>query len=197
MPEPFDGTFHRGGSMTELHSLRGFLPRECVRTAPQSPRQARSGGWSGGNPFGASPSNIFAPSGSSLGACSEEEARQQQPAMIDTEQARKYFQDGSKALFVDVRPAGEFRQDRIAGAVSMPLEDLERKFQTLPKDRPIVLYESGRNRKADDICASGRAAGRFLLAHGFSYERIRVYQDGLQSWEKAGLPVQHGTPSGS
>lgn len=116
--------------------------------------------------------------------------------MIDTAQAHKYFQDGSNALFVDVRPAEEFLQGRIPGAINKPLGDLEKTFQSLPKDRPIVLYESGRAKNADDICASGRAAGRFLLTHGYSYENVRVYRDGLQSWEKAGLPVQHGAASG-
>jgi predicted DsbA family dithiol-disulfide isomerase/rhodanese-related sulfurtransferase/uncharacterized membrane protein len=166
-------------------------------STPTAVASSQSAPSSAGSLLGGPTTSIFSSSGGSLGACSEEEARQQQPVLIDTAQAHKYFQDGAKALFVDVRPAGDFDRERIAGAINVPLDDLEKSFTKLPKDKAIVFYESGRSKNPDDICASGRAAGRFLLAHGFSYERIRVYRDGLTSWEKAGLPVQHGQPSGS
>jgi rhodanese-related sulfurtransferase len=52
-----------------------------------------------------------------------------------------------------------------------------------------VLYESGQS--SGDICAASRAAGRALLEHGFSFEKVKVYQDGLAGWEKAGQPIQH------
>jgi hypothetical protein len=41
-----------------------------------------------------------------------------------------------------------------------------------------------------DVCADSRAAGRALLAHGFSPDRVKVDEDGLANWEKAGLPVE-------
>ena len=56
---------------------------------------------------------------------------------------------------------------------------------TLPKDRVIIFYESGRS--SGDICASGRAAGRILLEHGFPFDQVKVYQDGLAGWQKSGL----------
>jgi rhodanese-related sulfurtransferase len=65
---------------------------------------------------------------------------------------------------------------------------MEKRGSNLPKDRSIVLYESGRS--PGDVCAASRAAGRVLLRNGFSAERVRVYQDGLAGWEKAGLPVE-------
>jgi rhodanese-related sulfurtransferase len=30
-----------------------------------------------------------------------------------------------------------------------------------------------------------------LLENGFSFDKVKVYQDGLAGWEKAGEPVQH------
>jgi protein-disulfide isomerase/rhodanese-related sulfurtransferase len=162
--------------------------------APAGKSPVSSTSSSGAGLLGNPSANIFASSGGSLAACSEEEAAKQQPVMIDTAQARQFLQDGSQALFVDVRPAREFQRARIPGAINIPLDDIEKNASKLPKDRAIVVYESGAKAKADDICASGRAAGRFLLGHGFSYEHVRVYLDGLKSWEKAGLPVQHGQP---
>ncbi len=76
---------------------------------------------------------------------------------------------------------------RIHGAVNLPIEEIDKRSGQLPKDRTIVLYESGT--APGDVCASGRAVGRYLLAHGYAPERVKVYQDGLAVWEKEGLPV--------
>jgi rhodanese-related sulfurtransferase len=58
----------------------------------------------------------------------------------------------------------------------------------LPRDRTIILYESGR--AAGDICAASRAAGRALIEHGIPFELVKVYQDGLAGWEAAGLAAK-------
>jgi rhodanese-related sulfurtransferase len=70
----------------------------------------------------------------------------------------------------------------------MPAENFAQDWNKLPKDKTIVLYESGQS--SGDICAASRAAGRALLEHGFSFEKVKVYQDGLAGWEKAGQPIQ-------
>jgi protein-disulfide isomerase/rhodanese-related sulfurtransferase/uncharacterized membrane protein len=174
---------------------------QAAGTAPSAPSSpaadtapsAASSGLLGGNPG----ANIFSQGSGSLAACSEAKASQRQPALIDTSQALQLFKVGSETLFVDVRPAGDYQKERIRGAMNVPLEDLEKRWSQLPKDRSIVLYESGLSANPDDICASGRAAGRFLLSHGFSPDRVKVYRDGLKAWEKAGLPVEQGRSSGS
>ena len=75
------------------------------------------------------------------------------------------------------------------GAINMPAENFGRDWDKLPKDMTIVLYEGGHS--SGDICAASRAAGRALLENGFSFEKVKVYQDGLAGWEKAGEPIQH------
>lgn len=127
-------------------------------------------------------------------ACSEDEAKKRQPALIDTARAQELFANGSQALFVDVRTPNEFNKARIAGAVNVPVEDVEARWSRLPKSREIVLYESGRS--SGDICAASRAVGRVLLSHGFSFDEVKVYQDGLAAWQKAGLPVAGPLRSG-
>jgi len=74
------------------------------------------------------------------------------------------------------------------GAINMPAENFGRDWNKLPKDKTIVLYESGHS--SGDICAASRAAGRALLENGFTFDKVKVYQDGLAGWEKAGEPVQ-------
>jgi protein-disulfide isomerase/rhodanese-related sulfurtransferase len=141
-----------------------------------------SGGLLGGG-------GLFSDFQNSATTCSEEEALKEQPTLIRTAEARRDFEKGAASLFVDVRPRTEFEAGRIRGAINLPVDEVEKHWERLPKDRNIILYESGRS--PGDVCASGRTAGRTLLAHGFSRDKVKVYQDGLAGWEKAGLPVEH------
>lgn len=125
--------------------------------------------------------------GSPLG-CSEEDASQPEPTLIGTTEARQFFEGSAKALFVDVRQPKEFQSGRIPGAINIPAEKIQERQHSLPKDRNIVLYESGRS--PGDVCAASRAAGRVLLTFGFAAEKLKVYQEGLAGWEKAGLPLE-------
>ena len=117
--------------------------------------------------------------------CSEADAVKKQPTMIHTQELRQLLAGNPGALFVDVRPAAEYAAGRIPGATNIPADEIERRWSTLPKDRTIVLYESGRS--STDVCAASRAVGRALLEHGFDFSQVKVYQDGLAGWEASGL----------
>lgn len=155
--------------------------------ASQASSAAQNGGLGPMNPFGGGAAALGA--GSPL-ACSPEEAKQTQPTLIHTNQAKQLFQGNPKPVFVDVRDASEFAAGHIPGAVSIPLEDMPQKWNTLPKDQVLVFYESGsRGGSPADVCAFSRAAARVVLAHGFDDTRVKVYQDGIKGWKEAGLPV--------
>ena len=121
------------------------------------------------------------------GACSEADAAKKQPALIGTQELRQLLTNNAKPLFVDVRPASDYAAGRIPGAINLPADEIDRRWNTLPKDRTIVLYESGRS--SGDICAASRSVGRTLLEHGFPYSQVKVYQDGLVGWERAEFGV--------
>jgi len=134
--------------------------------------------------LGSAPGGFFAGfQASSAAACSEAEAAKKQPTMIDSNELRQLLASNPKPLFVDVRPAKDYAAGRILGALNVPVDDMEQRWSSLPKDRVIVLYESGRS--SGDICAASRTAGRILLEHGFPFEQVKVYQDGLAGWEKS------------
>jgi rhodanese-related sulfurtransferase len=122
---------------------------------------------------------------SSIETCSDAEATKKQPAVIHTDRLRELLGGNPKPLFVDVRPAKEYAAGQIPGAINIPLSDLPKSWSTLPKDRVIVFYEGGKS--AGDICASGRKAGSFMLEHGYAFDHVKVYQEGLAGWQKAGL----------
>ncbi len=139
--------------------------------------------------FGSNPGGSLSGFQTSVGACSEAEANKKQPALIGTAEVLQLLEATPKPLFVDVRSAKDYASARIPGAINMPAENFERDWNKLPKDKTIVLYESGHS--SGDICAASRAAGRALLESGFSFDKVKVYQDGLAGWGKAGQPVQH------
>lgn len=84
----------------------------------------------------------------------------------------------SDHLLVDVRTPEEFASGHIPGAVNIALQTLPQQMETLPKDRPIVLY-----------CRSGArssTAAKMLAQRGF--DNIHDL-GGLIKWRMQGLPV--------
>ncbi len=116
--------------------------------------------------------------------CSDIAPAGPEPKMIHMPEAQASFRKG--ALFVDVRSAADFAKGHIEGARNLPLLEAEHRATELPKDRPIVLYESSGG-ASSDACAASRAVGRVLLSHG--YKDVVVYQDGFAGWQKAALPT--------
>lgn len=84
---------------------------------------------------------------------------------------------------LDVRPADEYRAGHIAGAISIPVEHLERRLAELPRDRPVVAYCRG------PYCVYALDAVEVLRGHGYEAQRM---EGGLPDWRLAGHPVHTG-----
>jgi protein-disulfide isomerase/rhodanese-related sulfurtransferase len=159
-------------------------PKKLLASAGPATGFGSPGGLGG---FG-SAGSVFSSFQGSGQVCSEDEVKMKQPAIIHTADAQKLYDDSGKTLFVDVRAPGEFAQSHIRGAMNLPAGKIDEDWESLPKDKIVVFYESGQG--SGDICAAGRAAGRSLLAHGFPFSQVKVYEDGLVAWKKSNLPVQ-------
>ncbi len=104
--------------------------------------------------------------------------------MIHTADMRKLFESKS-ATFIDVRGKAAFKEAHIPSAVNATIDDLEKKIPPeLSKNKTIVLYEAG---GADDSCTTSKTAGRILMQNGF--KEVKVFKEGLEGWQKEGLPV--------
>jgi len=103
---------------------------------------------------------------------------------VDNEDLLGRARDGS-VLLIDVRPADEYAAGHIAGAVSLPLGELERRLGELPRDRRVVAYCRG------PYCVLAAEAVRLLRSHGLDVVRLK---DGYPEWQEAGLPVEGRTP---
>lgn len=82
---------------------------------------------------------------------------------------------------LDVRPQDEFALAHVAGAVNIPMGDLEKRIAELDPSIEIVAYCRG------PYCVFSFEAVSLLRARGF---RIRRLEDGLPEWQAAGLPVE-------
>jgi rhodanese-related sulfurtransferase len=84
---------------------------------------------------------------------------------------------------LDVRPTEEYLAGHIAGALSIPLKELERRLSDLPRDRDVVAYCRG------PYCVLAVEAVEFLRSRGFSAFRL---EESVQDWRAEGLPVAAG-----
>lgn len=88
--------------------------------------------------------------------------------------------DQGEIVLVDVRETKEYDLEHIAGALLMPLSELDADVFPSLGDRPLVLH-----------CAIGKrsaAAGRMLLKAG--HVQVLHMDGGLTAWKAAGLPVE-------
>lgn len=86
-------------------------------------------------------------------------------------------------IVLDTRPATEYVAGHIAGAMSVPVDDLQRRLRQLPKSKEYVAYCRG------PYCVYADRAVEILQSHG---RRARRLLEGFPEWRAAGLPVETG-----
>jgi len=81
---------------------------------------------------------------------------------------------------LDVRPPEEYAAGHIRGAINLPLAELAKRLDEIPRDKEIVAYCRGPYcLLAFDAVAELRKSGR----------TARRLEDGFPEWKSAGLPV--------
>ena len=101
---------------------------------------------------------------------------------IDRKKLLERVREGS-VVVLDVRPVEEYRAGHIPGAVSLPLEELQRRLAELPMDQEIIAYCRG------PYCLFAVRAVELLRKQGFTARR---FGEGIPEWKAAGLPVAVG-----
>jgi rhodanese-related sulfurtransferase/DNA-binding transcriptional ArsR family regulator len=90
-------------------------------------------------------------------------------------------------VVLDARPAGEYVAGHIPGAISVPIDELQRRLKELTKCKEYVAYCRG------PYCVYADRAVEVLRARG---RRARRPADGFPEWQSAGFPVARGTEPG-
>jgi len=93
-----------------------------------------------------------------------------------------------QVVILDTRPASEYVAGHIAGAISVPVDDLHRRLKELSKGKEYVAYCRG------PYCVYADRAVEILRANG---RRARRLIEGFPEWRAAGLPVIDGVQQGA
>lgn len=93
-----------------------------------------------------------------------------------------------QTVILDTRPAREYVAGHIPGALSVPVDDLQRRLRQLSKGNDYVAYCRG------PYCVYADRAVELLRAHG---RRARRLRDGFPEWRAAGFPVATGVEPGA
>lgn len=85
---------------------------------------------------------------------------------------------------LDVRTLGEYTQKRIKGAHLIPIDQIEKRINEIPKNRPIIVY-----------CETGvrsSLVGRYLDRLG--YNSVTNLSQGIMGWQVRGYSIESGMP---
>ena len=80
-----------------------------------------------------------------------------------------------EVLLLDVRPTEEYENGHFPGAVSIPLEDLEKKLNELPKNIQIAAYCRG------NLCLTSLEAVELLNEKGYKAFKL---EDNVLDWKE-------------
>ena len=104
------------------------------------------------------------------------------PTVDAAEAERRLREDSARPILLDVREPKEFADVRAPGAVLLPTSQFMARVGELPSDRPLLV-----------VCAMG---GRSAAVTGYLVRAGRTdvvnVAGGMDSWERAGLPVRRG-----
>lgn len=89
-----------------------------------------------------------------------------------------------EVVLLDVRPKDEYEKGHIPGAISIPIEELEKHLASLPVHKEIVAYCRG------PYCLMSAQAAQILTTNGFKASRLA---EGVHEWHHYVEHSQTGT----
>ncbi len=87
-----------------------------------------------------------------------------------------------KTVLIDARPRVEYQAGHLPQALSIPLDELERRLDELPRNRTLIVYCRG------PLCVIADDALAVLAEQG---RRVARLEEGVAEWQQAGLTIEH------
>ncbi len=113
-----------------------------------------------------------------LSGCVTKSPEKVQYIDVSVQQAKEMIDKGD-VFILDVRTQEEYNSGHIRNSTLIPLQDLSKRLNEVPRDRDILVY-----------CRTGgrsTAASEILANNGFT--RIYNMKGGIMEWTKAGYEV--------
>lgn len=103
------------------------------------------------------------------------------PSISVREAAQRLAQPEADALLLDVREAYEYAPRKAKGAVNIPMSELQRRADEVPRDREVLV-----------ICEHGVRSAQVVT---FFRQRLGLTRainvaGGTEEWERQGLPME-------
>ncbi len=103
---------------------------------------------------------------------------------ITADRVKLLLDAGEKISLVDLRPVKEFKQKRLPGARSIPMTEVHKRLEEIPRAGRVVLYSTTpRNEIIDEVY-------QYLEDQG--YRNVTVMVEGFQGWIRRNYPVESG-----
>lgn len=100
---------------------------------------------------------------------------------VDSDGAKALIDSAKPPFILDVRQPEEYLAGHISGATLIPLGELSRRMDDVPKDAEILC-----------VCASGgRSSAAVSQLTQVGYQAINL-RGGMAGWQSAGYPVKNG-----
>ncbi|MCB0720853.1 MAG: rhodanese-like domain-containing protein [Ignavibacteriae bacterium] len=123
-----------------------------------------------------------------LGNTHHETKESTKPVKINYDFAKQLFD--RKAVFVDGRPANEFAEGHIPGAINIPYADIREKT---PEDKRKMVQNINENAVIVTYCSGSHCDISIDVAYelfDLGYKNINIYLGGLGEWVEKGYPTE-------
>ena len=106
-------------------------------------------------------------------------------AVVSMERVKYYLTAREPMILVDLRPAKEFQQSHIPGARSLPMAELEKRMNEVPKAGRVILYcDCPQNELIQEAFLS--------LRDDYDFRNISIMGDAFKEWVKKKYPIEKG-----
>lgn len=101
-------------------------------------------------------------------------------AMTEPDYLKWLIDSRQPVVVVDLRAPDEFRRGHLPGAVSVPIEELDRRYAEIPTSPMVVLYCR---------CPIEEAATAYAFLEAKGYLNHVVLQEGYDGWLRRRFPI--------
>jgi rhodanese-related sulfurtransferase len=111
-----------------------------------------------------------------------------EPVKIKFDFAKQLFD--RKAVFIDGRPAHEFAEGHITGAINIPYEEIRTKT---PEEKKQMVKDINENAVIVTYCSGKKCDISIDVAYelfDLGYKSINIYLGGLEEWVEKGYPTE-------
>ncbi|MBU6392207.1 MAG: rhodanese-like domain-containing protein [Planctomycetota bacterium] len=99
---------------------------------------------------------------------------------ISAKQAKELIDNEKDVFILDVRTKEEYREFHIKGSHLIPIQELERNINKIPKDKKVIVHCASGNRSAQ-ACETLKDKG---------LKELYNIEGGILKWQKEGYPVE-------